>query len=167
MTHAPAPRRRGHLGPLHWNLGTYQGYPNWIWKLGPLVRVDLDWNTDHFGLCLGVRLGTRMESERHRINVGWCAVTLDWMASLGEPNRLYLFGPRWHWMLGLPDNRHIEVTGEREDGVLVVREVTGRWEWTRGQAWTRREGWRNQLPYRVLVRSPRDRAKQDPLGPPN
>jgi hypothetical protein len=37
-------------------------------------------------------------------------------APLGEPNRLYLFGPRWHWMQGLPDNQSLEETGEDRDG---------------------------------------------------
>jgi hypothetical protein len=163
----PGPRRKGRLGPLAWNLGSYQGYPCWKLRVGKLIRVDLDWNTDRFGGCLGVRIGTRHDPDFGRYDSGWCALTLDWMAPLGEPNRLYLFGPKWEWMLGLPDNRSLEETGEYHDGIAVVREVTGRWGLTRGQAWTRRKGWRNELPYRVLVRSPRDRAKQDPLGPPD
>ena len=41
-------------------------------------------------------------------------------APLGEPNRLYLFGPRWPWMQGLPDNRSLEETGEDRDGFHVA-----------------------------------------------
>lgn len=115
-------------------------------KLGDLVAIDVDWRPGHFGTCAWIGFGRRMQDGH---NVGWAAATLDWFDPDGAPNRLYLFGPRWHYMIGLPTNLHeeFEDTDEtytfRGEQVPLVRyrTVRGRWRVTRGQPWSREDGW--------------------------
>lgn len=120
-------------------------------QLGGLVAADVDWRPGRLGVCAWIRFGRRIYDGH---NVGWVAVTLDWFDPMGEPNRLYVFGPRWDYMIGLPDNR--EDVFSVEDGVSVFREVRGRWRLVRGQRWSRARGWDQDLVrFSWFVRSPR------------
>lgn len=118
-----------------------------------LFSYDLDRNPSRFGFCLGVTIGRRVRRWRGtEYNTGWVAFTVDWFAPLGEPNRLYLFGPKWTYMIGLPTNVETRIR-ETPSGVARFEESTGPWRITTGQRWTRDGGWTDEWSW--FVRSPR------------
>ena len=135
-------------------------------KLGDLVAFHVDWRPKHFGTGAWIGFGRRL-SDGH--NVGWVAATLDLFAPDGAPNRLYLFGPKWFYMIGLPDNRREEFEDTdrtytfrgRVMPVTKVRTVRGRWRLIRGQPWSRKVGWSRKWEdgdlddWTWFVRSPR------------
>lgn len=125
-------------------------------QVGDLIAFDVDYRPGKFGVCAGVTVGRRVHTARSgaEINTGWLGGCLDWWAPMGEPNRLHLSGPRWRYMIGLPDNRDDEWIGD-EDDVPVFRTVRGPWRLVRGQAWSREHGWSNDNRWSWFVRSPR------------
>jgi hypothetical protein len=126
-------------------------------QLGDLIAFDVDYRPGKFGVCAGVTVGRRMETTRSgsKFNTGWFAGCLDWYAPMGEPNRLYLAGPRWWYMIGLPDNREDEWIGDL-DRVAQFRTVRTRWRLVRGQVWTPEGGWSQDDRWSWFVRSPRN-----------
>lgn len=70
------------------------------WQLTTrLFRADADWNTRFpFGVSFGLDAGSQRNAKPLRIRRGFL---LDLNAPLGEPNRLYVHGPRWHITVGL------------------------------------------------------------------
>ena len=75
-------------------------YSSPCWTLtGRWIWVDIDWNTRFpFGASIGVTFGHKPAPGSGDRALGFC---LDVNAPLGEPNRLYLTGPRRDWMVGL------------------------------------------------------------------
>jgi hypothetical protein len=153
-----------------------KGSPCWQIK-SRWLYADADWNTRFpFGTSLGVRIGPREPEPPHKpecktdCRCEWPerrptpGFTLDLNAPLGEPNRLYLTGPRRRYMIGLL-SWHGEVeTGTRQE-VIMGREQTVHLTKTvrcwprliRGQAWDWRrcEGTRPSR-FRWLVVHPND-----------
>ena len=86
---------------------TYPDYPGVngdpCWTLeGKYLWVDADWNPRFpFGVCFGFAVGKQQGT--HKIHP--YSLCLDLNAPLGEPNRLYLNGRRWHVILGLLTTR--------------------------------------------------------------
>jgi hypothetical protein len=90
----------------------YEHIDSPCWQLtGSRFWLDADWNTHFpFGISLGLNLGRREDTphelecaedcqcRRHPLPRGLC---LEVNAPLGEPNRLYVHGPRWHVTVGL------------------------------------------------------------------
>lgn len=110
--------------------------PCWTVK-GRWLYFDADWNTRWpFGTSLCLRIGPQRPwpdpgSSHKQPKRG---LTLDLNAPLGEPNRLYLWGGRRQWMIGLISWHKLRETG-REDGVPVLSEFRCRPHLVRGQAW--------------------------------
>lgn len=104
-------------------------YSSPCWKLtGRWVRADADWNTRFpFGVSLGVT------------GPGFFRLCLDVNAPLGEPNGLYLTGPRRNYMIGLlawhtEKVTHV-TTSPRGRRIACTKHV---WCWPRlerGQSW--------------------------------
>lgn len=120
-------------------------------QAGP-VQVHADWRERAFGLSVWGGCG----------RVSGC---VDWFAPMGEPNRLYVTGLRWRYMIGLPDNR-VEEFEDTGTVVLNGREipsvrswtVRGRWRLVRGQRWTRTGGWSQGDDWTWFVWSPCSKA---------
>lgn len=119
---------------------TYQGSP--CWKLtSRWVYFDADWNTRFpFGASLCLRIGPYRpwpdpDSEHRQPKRGF---TLDLNAPLGEPNRLYLWGAKCEYMIGLISWWTFRETGRMETkrGMVIDGDhVRCRPHLVRGQAW--------------------------------
>jgi hypothetical protein len=144
----------------------YHGSPCWH-VTGRWVYFDADWNTRWpFGTSLCLRIGPYRPwpdpgSERRQPKRGF---TLDLNAPLGEPNRLYLWGARREWMIGLVSwhefretSREEKVAGGRKRAIVHGETVRCRPHLERGQArdWKRSEG-TNPPRWRWIVVRPND-----------
>lgn len=99
-------------------------YASPCWTLtGRWIWADADWNTRFpFGTSFGVRVGPKAATyDEHRLPP-W-GFTLDVNAPLGEPNRLYVWGPKRNYMIGLV-SWHTQIeTGTRQQ-IIMGREQT-------------------------------------------
>jgi hypothetical protein len=140
---------------------TYAGSPNWR-LTGRWIYFDAEWNTRWpFGICMCLRLGPAHPwpepgSEHRQAKRGF---TLDLNAPLGEPNRLYLWGARREYMIGLVSWWTFRETG-REGRVIQGDHVRCRPHLVRGQAWDWKRDeardWRRDDSWRWLVIHPSD-----------
>ena len=137
--------------------GTSFSSPSWLIE-ARWLWLDIDWNTRWpFGFCACIRIGRKTTGR-----LPARGLTLDLNAPLGEPNRLYVFGSRWHYMIGLISWHSERETGTRQQ-VIMGRETTVhlmedyrcRPRIVRGQAWDPEQR-RFTLPPRWvwIVRSP-------------
>lgn len=98
-------------------LSDYHGSPC-LTVTGSRFYFDADINTRRpYGVCAGFRVG------EHSVIPDGTGFSLDLNAPLGEPNRLYVSGPRRHYTIGLV-SWHTQVkTGERTEGTGLRRRV--------------------------------------------
>ena len=125
---------------MRFKRNTYEGAPCWTVS-GRWLYFDADLNTRWpFGISLGVRVGTRRpwphpDSTYKQARRG---VTLDLNPPMGEPNRLYVWGARREYMIGLVSWHEFRETGRRQSsrGTIVEgKHVRCRPRLVRGQAW--------------------------------
>lgn len=139
----------------------HEQYSSPCWKLtGRWIWADIDWNMRFpFGASIGVSVGRNPKPGNR--SLGFC---LDINAPIGEPNRLYLTGPRRDWMIGLITWWTFRETGRHEtthNGRVITQiegeDVRCRPRLERGQAWDwkRSEG---SDRWRWIVSHPRDWA---------
>lgn len=125
-------------------------------RIGNLFSFDFDLDPcNWYGGCYGLKFGKRMvsSSSGKQFNVGRVSFCLDWFGYFGEPNRIYVTGPKWRYIIGLPDNRHWASTDREIDGVPVIEMVRGRWRICRSQKWSSKDGWIEESTW--FSRSPR------------
>lgn len=151
------------------------------WKLaGRWIWADADWNTRFpYGVSLCVRFGPREPEPPHKpecktdCRCDWPAqtqtprFTLDVNAPLGEPNRLYVTGPRRQYMIGLLTWHtevvtHVatEVQRGKERRISHMKRVRSWPRLVRGQAWDRKGCKWSQDRWRAIVITPGDWEKR-------
>jgi hypothetical protein len=156
-------------------------YSSPCWKLtGRWIWADADWNPRFpFGISLCIRLGPREPEPCHKSECKTdcrCeyaprrftpAFTLDVNAPLGEPNRLYIPGPRRNYMIGLL-SWHTEVVTHvttevhrgKERRISHMKTVRCWPRLVRGQAWDRKHCEWSRGKWRVIVISPNDHRER-------
>ncbi len=131
------------------------------------LYFDCDFGTPWYkpGVCLCIRIG-RKRDDKHGLPRA-PGFTLDIHDPLGAPNRLYLWGPKRHYMIGLIGFHRFKETGRRQS----VNKWSGRpttmieghqvltWpHLIRGQAWDwkKNEGTNDPIVWRWIVIHPND-----------
>jgi hypothetical protein len=144
--------RTAYFGSPCWNASG-----RWFW-------FDADWNTRFpFGTSAGLRIG-----RQPRRVAGGLGFTLDVNAPLGEPARLYLWGPKRHYMIGLASWHEWQETGTetrtimaRPETVHLGHDVRCRPRIVRGQAWDwKRSEYTDPPRWRWIVVAPNDSSER-------
>ncbi len=148
---------------------TYHGSP--CWKVtADWLYADADWNTRWpFGAGLCIRIGPQHPwpdpDSKHRQAVR--GFTLDLNAPLGEPNRLYLWGARREYMIGLIQWR--DDYGEETRWPRLVRgqawnwrtcEGSDRWRWIVVHPNDWRDRWARSHPAEAAAANDRHAARK-------